>query len=125
MRLFRVRQVKGFAVFAAINLCVGAPGLGHITASSLLHIRRVKPALEMAAAELALGILLIARALPQLLDLHLVMGELWDCPRNCGSACSQRRYPRGGPEPPNSPTNTSFYSKRFVGCHWCGAEPSA
>ena len=95
-RLFRIRQIKCLAMFAAIDFGIASPSLLHIPASLLEHIGCVEPAFEMPAAELAFLILFVASPLPRLLDFDLVPGELRRslCPRGYGSASGQRIYPR-------------------------------
>jgi len=92
-RLFRIRQIKCLAMFAAIDFGIASPSLLHIPASLLEHIGCVEPAFEMPAAELAFLILLVASPLPRLLDFDLVLGELRRslCPR--GYACRQKVHP--------------------------------
>ncbi len=75
-RFLGTGQVERLAMLTAIDLGIFSPGLFGIAAGLLLHVFRVEPALEMTAAELALGVLLIAGALPRLLDLDPVPGEL-------------------------------------------------
>src|SRR5690349_23174474 len=85
----RVGQVERLAVFAAINLRIRPPGLFGVTAGLLEHIRGVEPALQMSAAELALGVFLVTGALPWLLDFYFVMRELrWS---GCGFGRRQRK----------------------------------
>lgn len=81
-------------MFAAINLGIVAPGLLYVTTSLFQHVRSVEPALEMPAAELSLGILLVAGTLPRLLDLDLVMRKLRRSLRSGGCGCGQGIYPR-------------------------------
>jgi hypothetical protein len=85
----RVGQVERLAVLAAIDFRIRSPGLFGITASLLEHIRGVEPALQMSAAELALGVSLVTGALPWLLDFYFVMWELrWS---GCGFARGQEK----------------------------------
>jgi len=63
-------------VLAAVNLCLLAPGLFHISTGLLKDIISVKPSLQVSAAELALLVLFIARTLVEFLDLYLVLGKL-------------------------------------------------
>ena|SRR6266849_1873701 len=86
----RVGQIQGLAVLAAIHFRIRPPGLLGVAAGLLEHIRGVEPALEMSTAELALGILLVAGALPWLLEFHFVMRKL----RGSGCGCGQKRCPR-------------------------------
>ena len=92
-RLFRIRQIKCLAMFAAIDFCIASPSLLHISASLLEHIGCVEPAFEMPTAKLAFLILLVASPLSRLLDFDLVLGELRRslCPR--GYACRQKVHP--------------------------------
>src|SRR5579863_9920285 len=92
-RLFRIRQIKCLAMFAAIDFGIASPSLLHISASLLEHIGCVKPAFEMPTAKLAFLILLVASPLSRLLDFDLVLGELRRslCPR--GYACRQKVHP--------------------------------
>jgi hypothetical protein len=75
-RFRRIRQIERLAMFAAINFGIRPPGLFGVAASLLDHIFRVEPALQMSAAEFSLFVLLVAGALPRLLNLDLVMGKL-------------------------------------------------
>src|SRR6202008_1677213 len=62
--LFWIRAIKRFAKFAAVDFCVFT--------DQLLDFRRiVEPALQVAGAELALGIFLVASALLWLASLQL------------------------------------------------------
>lgn len=63
-------------MLTAIHLGVRAIRLFHITASLLDYISLIKPVFQVPAARLALVILFITGALPQLLDLDFVMWKL-------------------------------------------------
>src|ERR1700757_2572633 len=65
-RLRRIGQVKRLAVFAAVNFGAGSPRFFGIAARLLEDVRGIEPALQMAAAELSLFVLLVAGALPGL-----------------------------------------------------------
>ena len=67
----RIGQVERLAMLAAINFRIRPPGLFGIAASLLEHIRGVEPALQMSAAEFALGVFLVTGTLPRLLDFTL------------------------------------------------------
>src|ERR1041384_2832342 len=77
-RVIGVRQVERLAVLTAIDLSIFAPSLLDVATRLLDHIRRIEPALQMAAAQLSLLVLLIAGTLQGLLQLHLVLGKLRD-----------------------------------------------
>jgi hypothetical protein len=68
-----IRQVERLAVLAAIYFRLVTPSLPHIAAGLLDDIVVIKPMLKMSAAELALGVFLIAGALAGLLVLNLVI----------------------------------------------------
>lgn len=95
LRLPRSRQVKRFAILAAIHFGMRSPGLLDIAALALDGVLRVRPKLQVTAAEFPFGVFLVAGALSRLLDLHFVVGKL----RNVaciGSHCfasRQRTYP--------------------------------
>jgi len=60
-------------MLAAIHLGVASPGLFHITTFLLQHVGQVIPALQMPAAELALGVFFVTGALSQLLDFDFMI----------------------------------------------------
>ena len=99
-QIFRVGQVQSLAIFAAIDLGILTPGLLYVATSLLDNVCHVVPALEMAAAELAFVILLIAGALADFLNLYFMMRELLGSLYHFG--CGQRTHPRPRPEPPDS-----------------------
>jgi hypothetical protein len=105
-------------MLTAVDLGIFSPGLFGVAAGLLLHVFRVEPALEMAAAELALGVLLVTGALSRLLDLDLVPGKLWylGAYGSAGGQICPRRaaYRRRGS------TDVSFYSKGFAGRQTAG-----
>jgi hypothetical protein len=86
------RQVERLAVFAAIDFGLRSPGLLHISTIPLDRVGHVEPELQVAAAEFALGIFLVAGALPCFFDLHFVVGKL----RNVLSAGSGHFASRQG-----------------------------
>jgi hypothetical protein len=61
-------------MFAAVHLSVITIGLTHIAAGLFDHVGGVEPTFEMAAAELALLVLLVAGPLEGLLVLDPVFG---------------------------------------------------
>src|ERR1700693_948036 len=79
-------------MLTAIHLRIRSPGLFRIATALFDHVSRVEPALEVPAAELALGVLLIAGTLFRLLDFHFVMWKLRGSSRGFG--CGQSSYPR-------------------------------
>jgi len=91
-----IRQIKRLAVFAAVDFRIPSPGFFGVAAGLLDHVSPVGPALQMAAAELAFLVLLVAGALPVLFDLDLVMGKLRRSlrARSGHFASRQRTYPR-------------------------------
>ena len=60
-------------MLAAIHLGIATPSLLDIATDLFQHVSRVKPALEMPAAELTLLVLLVASSLSRLFDLDLVI----------------------------------------------------
>ena len=72
----RIGQIKSLAMLAAIYFRIRSPGLLRVAAGLLDNIGCVEPALEMPAAELTLGVLFVAGALPWLLEFHSVVGKL-------------------------------------------------
>src|SRR5215471_8423935 len=104
-----VGQVESFAVLAAIDLSFRSPGFLHVAARLLLNVIGVVPALQVAAADLPLRILLVAGALPDFLDFHFVVGKLRSL--GCGFSCRQVGCPHSlRRRPPDSPPQTIFYS---------------
>jgi len=99
-QIFRVRQVQSFAILAAIDLGIFPPSLLKVATSLFDDVAHVIPALEMATAELALLVLLVAGALADFLNLHSMMRELLGSLYHFG--CDQRTYPLARPEPPDS-----------------------
>src|ERR1022692_499091 len=91
-----IRQVQSLAVLAAVDLGIRPPGLFRVAAGLLDHILRVEPAFQMAAAEFALFVFLVAGALTGLLDLDLMVGKLGRSlrARRSNFASRQRTYPR-------------------------------
>ena len=81
-------------MFAAIHFGIATPSFLRIAASLFQHVRRVEPAFQVAAAELALLVLLIASPLSRFLDFHLVVGELRGSLRARYYGCSQKVHPR-------------------------------
>jgi hypothetical protein len=83
-------------VLTAVNFGVRPPGFFNVAAGLLDHVSSVGPAFQMAAAELAFLVLLVAGALPVLFDLDLMMGKLRRSLRARSSdfASRQRTYPR-------------------------------
>jgi hypothetical protein len=73
---YGIGQVQGLTMLAAINFGVRPPGFFHVTTGLFEHVDPVRPALQMAAAEFAFFILLVAGALPGLLDLYFVTRKL-------------------------------------------------
>src|SRR5262245_10126673 len=55
-------QIEGLAVFATVDFGVWAPGLFDVSTLALDHVFHVEPALQVSAAELSLGIFLVAGA---------------------------------------------------------------
>src|SRR5258708_32121196 len=101
-------------MLAAVDLGVRPPRFFRIAASLLDHILGIEPALQMPATEFALLVFLVTRALPGLLDLHLVMRKLRRSlrARSCNFASRQRTYPRlRGVSAAGLPLRTSLYSK--------------
>ena len=97
-------------MFAAIDFGIRSPGLLGIATGLLDHVRGVEPALQVSAAEFALGVFLVAGTLARLLDLHFVMRKLGRSSRGFGGqglSSSLRQSAAGF-------TNL-FYSKAF-GC---------
>lgn len=80
-------------MLTAINLGIAAPGFFYIAALLLQDVSGVKPALEVPAAELSLGVLLVAGALSRLLEFDLVMRKLRSSERR---SCGQSVYLVGG-----------------------------
>src|SRR5581483_5497386 len=76
VHVIRIRQIKSLAELAAINFGVRSPRLLDVAALLLQHVGHVIPAFQMAAAELAFRILLVAGALSGFLDFDLVIGKL-------------------------------------------------
>ena len=74
--LSRSRQIECFAVLAPIDFGVRPPGLLDVPTLTLDGIGFVEPEFQMPAAELPLRVFLVAGALPSLLDLDLMVGEL-------------------------------------------------
>src|SRR5437588_1703493 len=93
LHVFRVGQVQGLAIFAAIDFGVRSPGFGYVATFLLEHVSHVEPALEMPAAELSLCVLLIAGTLPHFLYFYFVMGKLRRSQRGCGFASGQWSLP--------------------------------
>ena len=82
--LLRIRLVKRFTKFAAVDLGVFADPRLHV-------LGIVVPALQMSRAQFAFGVLLIARPLPGFAHLELLLGRRnhgrgrdGRCGRNCG-----------------------------------------
>src|ERR1700730_1304049 len=92
----RIWQVERLTVLATIDFGVGSPGLFRIAASLFENVRGIEPALQMPAAEFALLIVLVAGALPRLLDFDLMVGKLRNILRARSGyfASRQRTYPR-------------------------------
>lgn len=63
-------------MFAAVNFGVWAPGFFSIAAGLLDYVLGIEPALQMAATEFPLFVLLVAGALPGLFDLYFMMRKL-------------------------------------------------
>src|SRR5206468_12135587 len=59
-----------------VNFAIVAVGFANVAAGLLQYVGGVEPALQVATAQLALRVLLIAGALQRLLVLHLVFGKL-------------------------------------------------
>ena len=89
-------QIQSLAVLTAINFRVRPPRFFRVTASLLDHIGRIKPPLQMPAAEFALVVFLVAGPLPGFLDFDLVMRKLCRSLRIGGGnfAGCQWTYPR-------------------------------
>src|SRR2546429_4068661 len=97
---------------------VPAPGFFRFATFLFYDILGVEPALQVAAAELPLFVLLVAGALAGLFDLDLVMWKLRRslCARSCHFARRQSTYLiRAAPAPPESALRASLYLKRFAG----------
>src|SRR6516162_916668 len=75
-RLLRVGQVEGLAMLAAVYFRIVSITLPHVPASLLDHIRQVKPAFQVPAAEFPLGVLLVTGTLQRLLVFHFVVRQL-------------------------------------------------
>ena len=71
-------------MFAAIDFGIRSPGLLGIATGLLDDVSAVEPALQVSAAEFALGVFLVAGTLARLLDLHFVMGKLGRSSRGFG-----------------------------------------
>jgi len=83
-------------MFAAIDFRITTPGLLYVTTRLFEDVGYIKPALQMSAALLSLGVFFIAGALPWLLNFYFVMRKLG---RSLGSGgrgftYGQRIYPR-------------------------------
>ena len=98
-------QVERLAMFAAIDLSLRSPGFFSIAAGLLDYVLAVEPALQMAAAEFSFFVLLVAGALPCLLDLDLMVGEL----RNILRARSGYFASRQGRTPRSSGPNAAGF----------------
>src|SRR5579862_202492 len=71
-----IRQIQSLAMLAAVNFRVASPGFFRVAASFFNHVFRIEPAFQMAAAEFALLVFLIAGALTRLLDFDFMMRKL-------------------------------------------------
>src|SRR6266853_6097818 len=91
-----IRQIQRLAMLAPVDLGIRTPGFFRIAASLFDDILGIEPALQMPTTEFALLVFLVTRALPSLLDLHLVMRKLRRSlrSRSCNFASRQRTYPR-------------------------------
>jgi hypothetical protein len=122
-RLLGMRQVKRFTMFTAIDFGISSPGPLHIAANLFQDVCNVKPALEMAAAELPFLILLVASTLSRFLGFNLVVRELRRTlrPRTYGSG--QKVHPRSSGKRREISCAASFYSKPFAGCQRALSQP--
>src|SRR5512146_3040662 len=68
-RVLGIGQVQGLAMLAAVDFRLRPEGLLHVPTLPLQHVVVVVPALQVAAAELALGVLFVAGTLAWLLHL--------------------------------------------------------
>src|SRR3979411_1467732 len=87
-------------MLAAVDLGIRTPRLLRVPAGLLQYVNGIEPPLQVPAAELTLFIFLVARTLPCLLDLDLMMRKLrrsfgsrgrdfarrqWTYPHSCGA----------------------------------------
>src|ERR1700730_6540150 len=78
-------------MLAAIPFGLRAPGFFNVTAFALDRVRHVRPELQVAAAEFALLVFLVAGALPGLLDLHFMVRKLRNILRSRSGYCASRQ----------------------------------
>jgi hypothetical protein len=106
--IVRAWQVQGLAVLATVYFSVVPPCAGYITAFLLNHISGVKPALQMSAAELAFGVLLVTGALSQLFEFDFMIRKLLGFGCCCSGGQEFLSRPKAVsthilPEPPSCP----------------------
>jgi hypothetical protein len=96
-------------MLATIDLGVWSPSFFRVATGLFDHIRGIEPALQVSAAEFALGVVFVAGALSRLLDLHFVMGKLRRSSHGLGGSqgLSSSLRPRA------AGFTDSFYSKVF------------
>jgi hypothetical protein len=94
--LRRLRQVQCLAMLAAVDLGIRTPRLLRVPASPLQYVNGIEPPLQVPTAELSLFIFLVARTLPRLLNLDLMMRKLRRSfsSRGCDFARRQCTYPQ-------------------------------
>src|SRR5581483_22042 len=111
-RILRVGQVERPAVLAAVDFRVAPVGFFHVTALLFQHVGSVKPALQVSAAELSLGVLFVTGALAWLLQLDLVVGKLGRLAVGLGSGLHLRArqiVPRSASIRANARIQGTFY----------------
>ena len=83
-------------MFATIDFRIATPSLLYVATRLFEDVGRIEPALEVSAAQLALGVFFVAGALTRLFNFYFVMGKLGGSLDSGGHGFTdgQRIYPR-------------------------------